>query len=56
MITDLSMSEIIILVMALRVLMEQDISQKDRDIAELLDRKLRISYKGKKIRLILIDE
>lgn len=53
---DLSMSEMIILVMALRVLCEQELSPKDREIAELLNYKLRISYRGKKVRVILADE
>lgn len=53
---DLSISEVLILIMGLRVLMEQELHPKDREIAELLDRKLRISYKGKKIKLILTNE
>ena len=53
---ELSMAETIILAMALRVLMEQEISPKDREIVELLDKKLRISYKGQRIRIILANE
>ena len=53
---ELSMAETVIMAMALRVLMQQEMFPKDREIAELIDRKLRISYKGKKVRLILADE
>ena len=53
---DFSMAETIVMMAALRLLCEQNISPKDREIAELLSCKLRISYKGKKARIILADE
>lgn len=53
---ELSASEILILTMGLRSLMEQELHPKDREIAEVLDRKLRISYKGRKVRIILTNE
>lgn len=53
---ELSAAEILILTMGLRSLMEQEMHPTDRQLAEVLDRKLRISYKGKKIRVILTGE
>lgn len=53
---DLSMSETVILAMALRQLLRNDMSQRDREIAQLLECKLRISYKGQKYRVHLSGE
>ena len=54
--SELSMSETVILAMALRQFLRQDMSQRDREIAMLLECKLRLSYKGKKYRLMLSGE
>ena len=53
---ELSMAETVIVQVALRALCEKEMSQKDRELAELIDRKLRLDYKGEKIRLILCGE
>lgn len=53
---NLSMSEAVILQMGLRVLTQGDIKKTDRLIAEELDRKIRIAYKGQRIRLVLFGE
>jgi hypothetical protein len=53
---NLSMVEAVILQMGLRVLMQGDIKKTDRLIAEELDRKIRIAYKGQRIRLVLFGE
>lgn len=53
---NLSMAEAVILQMGLRVLTQGDIKKTDRLIAEELDRKIRIAYKGQKIRLVLFGD
>ena len=53
---NLSMAEAVILQMGLRVLTQGDIKKTDRLIAEELDRKIRIAYKGQRIRLVLFGE
>lgn len=53
---NLSMAEAVILQMGLRVLMQGDVKKTDRLIAEELDRKIRIAYKGQRIRLVLFGE
>lgn len=53
---NLSMAEAVILQMGLRVLTQGDIKKTDRMIAEELDRKIRIAYKGQRIRLVLFGD
>ena len=53
---NLSMAEAVILQRGLRVLTQGDIKKTDRMIAEELDRKIRIAYKGQRIRLVLFGE
>ena len=53
---EVSMAEAVILQMGLRVLTQGDIKKTDRLIAEELDRKIRIAYKGQRIRLVLFGE
>ena len=53
---ELSMAETVVLAMALRQFLRQDMSQRDREIAMLLECKLRLSYKGKKYRIMLSGE
>lgn len=53
---ELSMSETVILAMALRQFLRQDMCQRDRETAMLLECKLRLSYKGRKYRLMLSGE
>lgn len=53
---ELSMAETVIMAMALRNLLHQEMSQRDREIAMLLECKLRLSYKGKKYRIMLSGE
>ena len=53
---ELSMGETIVLAMALRILLQQEMSPRDREIAMLLECKLRLSYKGKKYRVMLSGE
>ena len=53
---ELSMAETVVLAMALRQFLRQDMSQRDREIAMLLECKLRLSYKGKKYRVMVSGE
>lgn len=53
---DLSMTETVIMMMALKQMLRHDMSQKDRETAMLLECKLRLSYKGKKYRLMISGE
>ena len=53
---DLSMAEAVILSMGLRNLMQSDMKPIDRKIAEELDAKIRIAYRGQHIRLMLFGE
>lgn len=53
---DLSMTETVIMMMALHQMLKHNMSQKDREIAMLLECKLRLSYKGKKYRLMISGE
>lgn len=53
---DLSMTETVIVMMALQQMLRYDMSQKDREVAMLLECKLRLSYKGKKYRLMISGE
>ena len=41
---DLSMGETVVLAMALRILLQQEMSPRDREIAMLLECKLRLLY------------
>jgi hypothetical protein len=53
---ELSMSETVIMAMALRQMLRHEMSQKDRETAMLLECKLRLSYKGRKYRLMICGD
>lgn len=50
------MAEAVIVQMGLRAIMNGNVKPMDRHIAEEVDRKIRIVYKGQKIRLMLFGE
>lgn len=50
------MTETVIMMMALHQMLKHNMSQKDRETAMLLECKLRLSYKGKKYRLMISGE
>ena len=52
----LSMSEAVIVQMGLRTIMNGNVKPMDKLVAEEVDRKIRIMYKGQKIRLMLFGE
>lgn len=53
---ELSMSEAVIVHMGLRVLMEANVKPIDKRIAEEVDKRIRILYKGRKIRMMLFTD
>ena len=53
---ELSMSEAVIVQMGLRTIMDGNVKPIDKRIAEEIDRKIRIAYKGRKIRMMLFED
>jgi len=53
---EFSMSETVILAMALRVLMQGELKPTDRKVAEELFGKLVVKHKGQEIKLILFSK
>lgn len=52
---NLSVSETIIVRMGLRALMDGDIKPTDKMIAEEVDRKIRMTHEGEKIRMMVFE-
>lgn len=53
---ELSMAETVIMAMALRNFLENDMSPKDRELAESVSYKLRLSFKRKKYKIAIFGE
>lgn len=53
---ELSASEALIILMGLKLIKDGEFHKKDKELAELISMKIRISCKGKKFKIALLED